>query len=212
MSERQIVENCTGTGFPVAKWRRVTRLLGLPPLEGFQLMRGGQLLGRSQSGFLRVLRIHRSHGAGVESNLRSCGRSRGGASRSAVNRSQVASSSANTRRSNRIDSASRQAVSSMKSERFLPRTAAASSIRSRCRCRARMLIVTSRRDAVSVSRRCCVIAGTLCVDVVYTAIVYTTSTQIDPRRKRLKKAHTAIFGEWGLERYGPTASDAPEGR
>ena len=30
MSERQIVGNCTGTGFPVAKWRRVTRLLGLP--------------------------------------------------------------------------------------------------------------------------------------------------------------------------------------
>ena len=32
MSERQIVGNCTGTGFPVAKWRLVTRLLGLPLL------------------------------------------------------------------------------------------------------------------------------------------------------------------------------------
>ena len=27
--ERQIAENCTGTGFPVAKWRQMIRLLGL---------------------------------------------------------------------------------------------------------------------------------------------------------------------------------------
>jgi hypothetical protein len=169
---------------------------GYAVLEGFQLMRGDQLLGCSQSGFCASCkRVHRSHGAGVESNLRSCGRSRGGASRSTVNRFQVASSSANVRRSSRTDSASRQAVSSMKSERFLPRTAAASSIRSRCRCRARMLIVTSRgmrfrhREGVASS-----LEPFGCACCVFT-IVYTTSTQIDPRRQRLKLAATAIFEE-----------------
>ena len=130
-----------------------------------------------------------------------------------MNRSQVASSSANTRRSNRIDSASRQAVSSMKSERFLPRTA-------------RRFVDQVALSLPGADVDCDVSSG--CgfgieevlrhcwnpsdVHVVYLRLYTQHQHNIDPRRQRLKLAATAIFEEWGLDRYGSTASDAPEGR
>ncbi len=66
----------------------------------------------------------------------------GGAFKRSTNCSWVLSSSTKTRRSRSTDSASRQAVSNIKSERFLPSAAAARSMRSRWRCRARMLMLT----------------------------------------------------------------------
>lgn len=85
---------------------------------------------------------HVSHGARACSSRSSFGLLAGGLSSMAVNRLKASGESSKNRRSSRTASASRQTVSSMKSDRLLPNASAARSIKPFCFRLARRLIVS----------------------------------------------------------------------
>src|SRR5437773_1382884 len=114
---------------------------GDPGVERREVMRGCEVFRRA---YPFRAGGHRSQGAFEASRRRSFGLSAGGLSSAAAKRLYAFSSSGKNRRSSSTASASRQAASSMKSDRFLPSVCAARSISARWRWLARRLIVTSR--------------------------------------------------------------------
>src|ERR1700680_432485 len=159
-----------------------------------QMFRGGY--------FLRTA-CHSSQAAFVTSNRRRRRFSAGGLSRAAVNCLYAFSSSRKNLWSRSTAVASRQAASSMNSDRFFPSFSAARSMRDRLTSSARRLIVTPRptRFIAAVFA----IAFLLYIQILYRS-VYTTSTQNPGHRKRAHRSHGHIYnqGSWmrGFLRHG----------
>src|ERR1700676_4360255 len=141
-----------------------------------QMFRGGY--------FLRTA-CHSSQAAFVTSNRRRRRFSAGGLSRAAVNCLYAFSSSRKHLWSRSTAVASRQAASSMNSDRFFPSFSAARSIRARLSLSARRLIVTPRpaRSAVSVFG----IAFLLYIQSLY-RVVCTMSTHYSVHRKHVPRS------------------------